>query len=284
MNNTASVQPSIAIVGAGPAGLHCAAALLARGKRLETLHLFDKSRGIAGRLASRRRPGFEWHHGAAQADLAPGSRVGARAYRAGLKVAASTLPITFGAELCSARYDPLGSSRWSLEFRDGRTLSCDTLLLCLPAPQIETLLSSSPAAPLPDIATAVYEPRFSLLLGLKRPLRRDPELKWPFEDQSIGSDRRSLVLHAGRKWSEAHLEQPRDSIALKLLGAVPRRLKRHGVLRVMAHRWRYGLVVEAAGVPCVWDAERQLGAAGDWCLGRSVGAAIDSGVALACAV
>lgn len=51
----------IAIIGAGMAGLACAQGLTQAGLRPV---LFDKGRGIGGRLATRRAPGLQFDHGA----------------------------------------------------------------------------------------------------------------------------------------------------------------------------------------------------------------------------
>jgi predicted NAD/FAD-dependent oxidoreductase len=53
----------------------------------------------------------------------------------------------------------------------------------------------------------------------------------------------------------------------------------HEVLFV--HRWRYAFTAEALGKPFLWDRTSQLGACGDWCLGRRVEDAWRSGVDLA---
>lgn len=53
--------PSVAIIGAGIAGLACAGALSAAGWRVQ---VFDKSRGAGGRAATRRAEGGGFDHGA----------------------------------------------------------------------------------------------------------------------------------------------------------------------------------------------------------------------------
>lgn len=53
---------------------------------------------------------------------------------------------------------------------------------------------------------------------------------------------------------------------------------------VRVHRWRYGTVQQAAGVPCLilgGDRWPPLVCAGDWCLGDGIEAALQSGVAAA---
>lgn len=55
-------SPSVAVIGAGMAGSACAAGLLATGLNVT---LFDKSRGVGGRMATRRIPdaGLSFDHG-----------------------------------------------------------------------------------------------------------------------------------------------------------------------------------------------------------------------------
>jgi renalase len=55
------MTPSVAVVGAGLAGLACAAALQAAGCRVIVL---EKSRGVGGRMGTRRGDGWQADHGA----------------------------------------------------------------------------------------------------------------------------------------------------------------------------------------------------------------------------
>lgn len=54
----------IAIIGAGLAGLACADMLRQRGSNLSDLAIFEKSRGIGGRMATRYIGDYEFDHGA----------------------------------------------------------------------------------------------------------------------------------------------------------------------------------------------------------------------------
>ncbi|MFY9458131.1 MAG: FAD-dependent oxidoreductase, partial [Aquabacterium commune] len=51
----------VAVVGAGLAGLSCAQALRSAGLQVTVL---DKSRGVAGRMSTRRGEGWQADHGA----------------------------------------------------------------------------------------------------------------------------------------------------------------------------------------------------------------------------
>jgi len=57
-------MPKIAIIGAGLAGLTCAQGLLAAGYPAMEIAVFDKSRGIGGRMATRYAGAYEFDHGA----------------------------------------------------------------------------------------------------------------------------------------------------------------------------------------------------------------------------
>ena len=54
-------RPTVAIVGAGVSGLACARELVASGLKVK---LFDKSRGVGGRLSTRYAGDYEFDHGA----------------------------------------------------------------------------------------------------------------------------------------------------------------------------------------------------------------------------
>lgn len=76
----------IAVVGAGIAGLACAAALVEGGQRVT---LFDKSRRPGGRVATRRADGVSFDHGA---QYATARGAGFRALLAGLEAEAAAAP------------------------------------------------------------------------------------------------------------------------------------------------------------------------------------------------
>lgn len=95
----------------------------------------------------------------------------------------------------------------------------------------------------------------------------------------------TLVVHASPAWSRAHLEREPGEVSALLcaefgrmpgLSAVDQGAIRHAA----AHRWRYALVEQAVGTPCLWSLGDRLGAGGDPCLGGRGEAAYASGLAL----
>ncbi|HEY8566945.1 MAG TPA: hypothetical protein VIL65_15715 [Beijerinckiaceae bacterium] len=91
------------------------------------------------------------------------------------------------------------------------------------------------------------------------------------------------MAHASPSWSRRHLERDPAEVAGLLQAELARVVGEAlpPIRSAAAHRWRYALVEEAIGEPCLWRPEMGLGFAGDGCLGGRVEAACLSGVALA---
>jgi predicted NAD/FAD-dependent oxidoreductase len=95
-----------------------------------------------------------------------------------------------------------------------------------------------------------------------------------------------LVLHAAVAFSREHLEADADDVSRRLLLALRGRdgLADLRVRFAHAHRWRFARVSRPLGVPCLFDASRGLGVAGDGLLGPRIEAAWTSGEAIADAI
>jgi predicted NAD/FAD-dependent oxidoreductase len=304
----------IAIVGAGVAGLAAARVLAGQGFDVT---LFDKSRGVGGRMATRRADGLQFDHGAqyftargerfrAQAELwaldgraaewAPGWFVGTAAMTAPARALAEGLAVTQGRTVSALRRGPDG---WSLSGRgpDGDALDGPfaAVVLATPAPQAVPIAASAGLG-WPGMQSARYAPCWALLLAFDAPiglaaasLRPDDDvLAWIARDSTkpgrpLGAE--TLVAHATPAWSRAHLEDAPETVQAALLARV-RQLTGLGATPryAAAHRWRYALVDRPAGEPFLWDSGARVGACGDWCIGPRIEAAFDSGEALAFAM
>lgn len=167
----------------------------------------------------------------------------------------------------------------------------DAVLLALPSPQAVVLLDSVGHEFAAAASRATYAPCWTVMACFAQPLdlpdmRRSTTdaIGWIAREASRPGRHRQperFVFQASAAWSRAHLELTPAEIMDDLLStvsiqAVP--------LVAAAHRWRYSMVEQALGSPCLWDAEARLGACGDWCLGGRVEAAWQSGEALAEAV
>ena len=302
----------VAIVGAGMAGLAAARALRGAGVQCT---LFDKSRGLGGRMATRRVGDLQFDHGAqyftakgerfralvdnwsangCAAEWFDGAYVGAPAMTAPARALAQGCDVVAGCEVKALRRTDAG---WAILTSDGAANApangCfSAVLLALPAPQIAPILSAASLS-FRELANVVYAPCWALMLAFDGRI----DLAWPWlrEDgadipwiarnaakPARGGDRETFVAHASAEWSRRNLERAPEWVIGELL---PLFAAASGVARkpayIAAHRWRFALVETAAGAPCLWNEAAGVGACGDWCIGPRVEAAFESGEAMA---
>ena len=300
------VQRSVAILGAGMAGATAARRLADAGVRVR---VFDKGRGVGGRMATRRTDALQFDHGAQfmrargeafTARLADWVRRGVVAPWAGSErhvgVPGMTAPVRdllAGLPVANAttitRIRRHGSA-WHVEDSAGAMHGpFGAVAVTVPAPQASALIATSGFA-LPGIAGARYAPCWSLMLAVEAPppsplIEPSEEPIGLIAHDSSKPERPNgvrLTVHATPGWSRRHLEDTREAVVAALVRATGERL---GLgLRphfAEAHRWRYAQVETALGVPSLYDPAVRLGAAGDWCLGARIEAAHDSGLHLA---
>ena len=276
------------------------------------IRVFDKGRGIGGRMATRRtEAGLRFDHGAqffrakgdafrAQCEVwiragvaAPwgddGRNVGLPGMPAPLRDLLDGLPVSLNAAI--TRIERLESG-WMLTDAEGtRSGPFDVVAVTFPAPQVAALIGASGLV-LAGPERAAYAPCWSLLLALDE-APGFSESRRDFTDGPIALVAReatkpgraagnTLVVHATPEWSRAHLEESREAVQAALIAALEGRLGRPiRPIYASVHRWRYAMVETALGQPCLYDPVQRLGAAGDWCLGPRIEAAFDSGQALA---
>ncbi len=305
----------VAIIGAGMAGLAAARRLQSAG--IEPI-IFDKSRGLGGRMATRRVDGLQFDHGA-QYFTARGARfcalveewcaegrvgewfdggfVGTPAMTAPAREMADGLTVVGGRAVTALARDEAG---WTVVAAAGvvdapGNGSFSAVVLALPAPQVAPIVATAGVA-LPQLELVRYAPCWALMLAFDTSLpvawdNLKPDggtLAWIARNGTKprrGGARETLVVHAGPDWSRRNLEMTPDIAAVEL---EPHWRAATGITAtptfVAAHRWRYARVEETAGAPFLWDEASRLGACGDWCLGPRVEAAFDSGEAMAEAV
>lgn len=193
----------IAVIGAGLAGLAAARRMHEAGLQVV---LFDKSRGVGGRLATRRIDTMAFDHGAqfftargetfsrlvagwaargvvtawpaAEAQGGAPRYVGTPGMSAPARALAAGLVIVTGrtvARLARSRVD----GRWSVHDADGVVSTAgidrfDAVVLAIPAPQAGALLAASDAA-LPGLEAASYAPCWALLVAATGPVPSLPD-------------------------------------------------------------------------------------------------------------
>jgi hypothetical protein len=193
-------------------------------------------------------------------------------------------------------------SRWQLFGDDGRELSVagyDAVCLAVPAPQtVELLQGLSQIATL--AASVESEPCWTALIALPKAsaagfdaafLNDDPLLSWAACDSgkpqrlAVNGVAERWVLHAKPAWTRRFIDMEPKLAAHWLLRAFASRIGRPMMpMHLSGHLWRQATAVNPLGQPCLWDAKRRIGAAGDWCNGPRVESAYLSGLALAKAI
>lgn len=299
---------TVAILGAGMAGAAAARRLADAGVRVR---VFDKGRGIGGRMATRRtETGLRFDHGAqffrpegdafrAQCEAwaakgvaaawgEDGRRVGVPGMPAPVRDLLDGLPASVATTITRLARDDGG---WTLtDDADATSGPFAAVAVTCPAPQVVRLMTASGLS-LPGPERAAYAPCWSLMLAFDA-APGFAEARLEFADGPVASVSREvtkpgrkgqgLVVHASPEWSRTHLEDARETVQAALIADLETRLGRP--LRASyasAHRWRYARVETALGEDCLYDPAQRLGAAGDWCLGPRIEAAFDSGRALA---
>ncbi len=292
------------VLGAGLTGCVIARGLADAGRSVRVL---EKSRGLGGRLATRRAGDWRFDHGAQylkgegpaatlwpQLEVAgaaalwhvPGRgprHVGLPGMSGLVAPLAQGLDIRREAEV--ARVSREGG-RWRAEDASGALLGeAVRLVSAIPAPQAQQLFAvEALAAPLAGVAMA---PCWTLMAAFAgRPDlpeaagAPDAPLAWIARDGSKPGrgDAESWVIQASPAWSTAELEQTREEAAVALLALLAERAggRLPQVLYASAHRWRYAQAATPLGAPCLADADRGLVISGDWCLGARAGDAVAS--------
>ena len=303
----------IVVIGAGLAGLTVARAL---ADAQHSVVVFDKGRGLGGRMASRRRDGWRFDHGAVvlrPTDAAFAtfiSRSEAMGHAATwedadgwvgmpgrsdfVKPTAAGLTIHNQAEVTGLAHGPDG---WTLHGPDAADGQCyDRLILAIPQPQAHRLL-----APWQTLQTQIdgasMAPCWTLMVGFDTPLSVDITYA-KYTDGPIGVIARETakpdralpgdgwVVQASAEWSAQHLEDAPEDVQARLLDAFFATLGCTAAPPAisMVHRWRYAQTSTPLGQPYLNDTSLGLSICGDWCLGPTAQHAFESGSRLAAAL
>jgi predicted NAD/FAD-dependent oxidoreductase len=312
MNST-----SVAVVGAGLAGLACARRLAAAGV---VTRVFEAQRAPGGRIATRRHQAASFDHGA-QYFTATGAAFrqvvaescatgaagrwrpdwpGGEQERKELWVGMpgmSALPrlLTAGLDIeYGARIVRIGHARcgWSLlDDRGAVHADFGTVVLALPAP-IAAVLAATHTALAARVHAVRMAPCWAVVAAFAEPLERLPDaaftgdavLPWYARNSSKpGRDAgEAWVLHASAEWSRREFDTSPERVQRSLLDRFAAQAGRSLPRAVLtdSHRWRHARVETPLGEPCLYDRAAGIGFCGDWCLDARVEAAFQSGDAL----
>ncbi len=302
----------MAVIGAGIAGLSCAQELRRGGHEVV---VFEKSRGIGGRIATRRTPeDLRFDHGAQfftvqskafrqflAGDVKKWQAVGAfdqtRDWFIGspdiksfLRPVAKSLDIRLNTQITSL--ERIGEL-WSLQSDTENFDGFERVVISAPAPQTAALTPFSERFQ-SAISDVVMDPCWTLMIAFSDPVERDFDVKksaneridWMARNSSKWGRRERpdcWVVHATADWSREHLELARDEVVKILLPDVLPELGKSedDLIYFSAHRWRYANVAQPVGEIFITDENGTLFGAGDWCAGTCVEHAFKSGFELA---
>lgn len=297
----------IAIIGAGLAGLTAAAALRAAGLSPVVL---EKSRGIGGRLATRRvateaGAALAFDHGApwvpprpmgfaaflreaagrGEASEIGEGYVGAPGMSDLLRGLAAGLDIRFRTEVSALRR---AGSGWRVETGEAAD-GFDRVICTAPAPQTARL-STEARRVAEAAAAAIMAPVWTVMAAWEAPgAARETATPAPPLGSIAAMPGRpgrpdspfAVAAHATEEWSAAHLEMERPEAAAALVGPLAETLGLDpgAAIHLAAHRWRFARARRPVGAPFLQ--EDGLFVAGDWLLGEEAGDAWASGAAAA---
>ena len=307
---------SVAVIGAGLAGLACARALGDAGVHVR---VFESQRSPGGRLATRRFAAASFDHGAQYLTATdPGfADVLRRAQKAGAAAAwqpdwpqrngdeslwvgvpamaalprylAARLDIEYGARILRIERERRG---WALlDDRGAAHTDFGAVVIALPAPAAAELAAGrTPLAA--RVRLVPMAPCWAVMIAFDSRLAGvadagfagDPALAWYARNGSKpGRDARDAwVLHASPAWSGVEFDQSPENVQRALLERFSE-LAGHALPRALvtdAHRWRHARVEAPLGEPFLLDREAGIGFCGDWCLEARAEAAWRSGMAL----
>ncbi len=306
------MENTTVIIGAGMAGLITAQALHAAGARVLVL---EKSRGVGGRLATKRvgeavfdqgaqyftvkDPAFatwvsRWQEAGA---VAPWPESAHRRFigRPSMTAVAKTLSegIEVRREHKVSRLTQVGE-RWCIEVENHGLICAAQVILTAPVPQSLALLATGgvklPALLEAGLAKLNYGPCLALLVTLNGPSRlpadgvtkTEGDVRWAADNQRKGVSPRmaAVTLHLSPEFSALHYGLGETEV-LELVRQEAEELIGESIATATLHRWKFAYALETYPERCVWLPEYRLGFAGDAFGGPRVEGAALSGLAMA---
>lgn len=303
----------VIVVGAGMAGLMAAREASAAGHEVT---VFDKGRGVGGRLATRRiedgtldhgaqfftvrdevfaahvdawsREGVvrEWCRGFSDIDGHP-RHVGTRGMSGIAKHLATGIDVRVNSLVFSLVRDGAG---FVVTLDDGSRHPCDAVVLTAPIPQSFSLMFSAEIEMPEALRTIDYDRTLGLLAVLDSPAHRvappggmqNPDTVFSFIGDNFAkgiSRAPAVTFHANAEWSRTHFDAPLDQIHQLLAEAARPWLGDARVVASEPKKWRFATPITTWPERCWATCEGRLVLAGDAFAGPKVESAALSGIA-----
>ncbi len=273
--------------------------------------VYDKSRGIGGRMATRRvGETLQFDHGApylsSEGDSFSEFLNSAKKADSAKEWAPSGFPkrvVGLPGMSTIVKYLARGATcQLGEEIDQIRKLSkgwlvanqvYDRVICAVPAPQAAKMLASQDLKK--SLSGVVMAPRLTLMLAVPSSSESHSTFFTPGNDvmslalldnaKTSRSGPRCWVAHATVDWSRSHLDLDKQAIAESLMPIVCDSIgcRMQDSLYVDAHKWRFALTEKPLGRPFLTDG-RGLFIGGDWTISDRAEAAWISGLAMADAV
>lgn len=307
------MNKTIVVVGAGISGLLLARDLRARGAEVVVL---EKSRGVGGRLATKRVGPAVFDQGAQfftvrderfaavvegwrtqrLATAWPGGTgervIGAAGMTAMPKALAEGLDIQREHRVTRAVRHACGC--WEIEIENHGVIRAERLVLTAPVPQSLALLAAGVLPPglAESLARLTYHPCLALLCVLDGPSAVPVEgiapssgsIRWIADNTrkgiSLGAPA-ALTVHTTPAFAAEHYARGVEEVAALLAAELAPWLGGSGLVSTTLHRWKFSEPRATHPEPYVWLPELSLGFCGDAFGGPRVEGAAVSGLALA---
>ena len=303
------------IVGAGLSGLMAANELQCHG---HTVTVFDKGRGVGGRLATRRIDDATLDHGAQfftvrseefashvnewmsagvahewcrgfQSDDGHPRYVGSTGMSGIAKHLAGQLDVRLNHLVFSLE---VGDNGYVIVTDDGVRHSCDAVILTAPIPQSFSLLFGAGIELPAEMRSIDYDRTLGLLVvldsdhhnvpspgGLQNP---DAIFSFIGDNSAKGiSATHALTFHANPEWSLAHFDDEVATIEAQLLEAAAPWLGSARVISSQPKKWRFATPQKSWPNPCWQTPDHRIVLAGDAFAGPKMEGAALSGLAAA---
>ncbi|MDR7304902.1 FAD-dependent oxidoreductase [Rhodoferax saidenbachensis] len=233
----------------------------------------------------------------------PGMNALVSAWAKPLTVAGS---VELQAKVTAIEPDALHKNQWQLRTTGADDSShvysgFDAVVLAIPHPQAQALLSSTPkgVALAKKTAKVSVAPCWTLMLAYPQAVQpglttlgpqwnaarsTHHRIAWLARESSKPGRGRveRWTVQASAAWSQEHLLDDAPRVQAKLIKAFSEITGiRAEPAHVDVHRWMYAKTEKALGQSHLWDAKAGLGVCGDWCIGHRVEDAFVSGLELA---